>query len=119
MRVMMMAAAMSLGLAGVAAADPMVGVYGNTVKVTYPNGAASQMYIDADGAYAAKAPDGAMAKGTWKVEGGQTCFTQVDPAPPADMVPNCSPTVERKAGDSWDVPGPNGMVLKVSIEAGR
>lgn len=50
---------------------------------------------------------------------GNTCFTQTDPAPPAGMGANCSPTAEKKVGDSWTAPGPNGSTLTVSIVAGR
>ena len=119
MRTILMAGVISLGLAGTAMADPMAGAYGNTVTITYPNGVAAKMMIDADGAYTTVGPDGSKAKGTWKAADGQTCFTQIDPAPPAGMAANCSPTVEHKAGDSWDAPGPNGSTLKIAIVAGR
>jgi len=119
MRTLMMAAVLALGISGAALADPMASAYGNTVAITYPNGAVAKMHIDADGTYMTKAPDGATAKGSWKIDGGNTCFTQTDPAPPAGMGANCSPTAEKKVGDSWTAPGPNGSTLTVSIVAGR
>jgi hypothetical protein len=119
MRIATIAAIAVVGAAGAAAADPMAGAYKNTVAITYPNGAVTKMFIDEDGTYSAKAPDGATVKGTWKVENGSTCFTQAEPAPPAGTPANCSPTVERKAGDSWTAPGPNGSTLSISIVVGR
>ena len=119
MRIAMIAALAVMGAAGAASADPMAGAYNNTITITYPNGATTKMFIDADGTYSAKTPDGATAKGTWKVADGSTCFTQTDPAPPAGTPANCSPTVERKVGDSWTAAGPNGMTMTISIAAGR
>jgi hypothetical protein len=119
MRTLMMAAVLALGISGAALADPMASAYGNTVSITYPNGAVAKMHIDADGTYMTTAPDGATAKGSWKIEGGNTCFTQTEPAPPASMGANCSPTADKKVGDSWTAPGPNGSTLTVSIVAGR
>lgn len=119
MRTLMMAAVMALGISGVAMADPMAGVYGNTVTITYPNGMVAKMFIDAGGSYATTGPDGSTMKGSWKVENGATCFTQTDPAPPAGMPANCSPTVEKKVGDSWTAPGPEGSTITIAIVAGR
>lgn len=119
MRTLMMAAVMALGISGAAMADPMASAYGNTVTITYPNGAVVKMFIDAGGTYTTKAPDGAMMKGTWKIEGGNTCFAQTDPAPPAGMAANCSPTADKKVGETWTAPGPNGSTLSVAIAAGR
>ncbi|ALL13525.1 hypothetical protein [Caulobacter henricii] len=119
MRTLMMAAVLALGISGAALADPMASAYGNTVTITYPNGAVAKMHIDADGTYVTKTPDGASSKGTWKIDGGNTCFSQTEPAPPAGMAANCSPTAEKKVGDSWTAPGPNGSTITVAIVAGR
>lgn len=119
MRIAILAAVAVMAAASAAAADPMASAYNNTVTITYPNGAMTKMHIDADGSYVAKAPDGSTAKGSWKIENGSTCFTQTEPAPPAGTPANCSPTVERKVGETWTAPGPNGSTLNVSIVAGR
>ncbi|WP_425996143.1 hypothetical protein [Caulobacter sp. DWR1-3-2b1] len=119
MRTLMMTAVLALGISGAAMADPMASAYGNTVAITYPNGMVAKMLIDADGHYTTKSPDGSTMKGAWKIEGGATCLTQTDPVPPAGAPANCSPTVERKVGDSWTTPGPNGSTITLSIVAGR
>jgi len=119
MRTLMMTAVLALGISGAALADPMASAYGNTVAITYPNGAVAKMHIDADGQYTTKGPDGSTMKGSWKIDGANTCFTQTDPAPPAGMGANCNPTAEKKVGDTWTAHGPNGSTISVSIVAGR
>lgn len=119
MRTLMMAAVLALGISGAALADPMAGAYGNTVTITYPNGVVAKMYVDANGTYTTKGPDGSTMKGSWTAADGKTCLVQTDPAPPAGMAPNCSPTVEKKVGDSWTAPGPNGSTITIAIVAGR
>ena len=119
MRTLIMAAVLAVGFSSAALADPMASAYGNTVAITYPNGAVAKMFIDADGRYAIKGPDGSTMKGSWKIDGANTCFTQTEPAPPAGMGANCSPTSDKKVGESWTAPGPNGSTMTVSIVAGR
>ena len=103
-------------LAGPAMADPMASAYGNTVVVTYPGDAKVKLHVNADGTYESIAPDGAKASGTWTVSGGQTCFTQTAPAA---MPASCSPTVDKKVGDSWTATGQGGAPVTVTIVEGR
>ncbi|MDI1363556.1 MAG: hypothetical protein PSX79_01585 [bacterium] len=119
MRTLMMAGVLAFGITGAALADPMAGAYGNTVAITYPNGAVAKMYVDANGTYTTQGPDGSTMKGHWTVADGKTCLAQTDPAPPAGMAPSCSPTVEKKVGDSWTAPGPEGSTITIAIVAGR
>lgn len=102
--------------AGAALADPMASAYGNTVVLTYPGDVKVKLYVNADGTYESAAPDGATASGTWSAKDGQTCFTQTAPqAQPA----SCSPTVEKKVGDSWTSTGQGGAPITITIVAGR
>jgi len=103
-------------LAGPALADPMASAYGNTVVVTYPGDAKVKLHVNADGTYESIAPDGSKASGTWAIADGQTCFTQTAPAA---TPPSCSPTVDKKVGDSWTATGQGGATVTVTIIAGR
>lgn len=110
----------AMACATLAMAGPMDGAYGNTVVVDYGNNAVAKIFVNADGSYGLTQPDGVTAKGTWAVSGGQTCFTQTDPAPAAGATPSCSATVDGKGpGDSWTSTGQGGAPVKVSIVAGR
>ncbi|MBI1407664.1 MAG: hypothetical protein GC145_16250 [Caulobacter sp.] len=114
-----MAAGAALGLAalaGPAMADPMASAYGNTVVVTYPGDATVKIYVNADGTYTGVGPDGSASGGSWKIEGDQTCFTQTTPAAGP---PSCSPTVEKKVGDTWTATGQGGAPVTITIVEGR
>jgi hypothetical protein len=71
-----------------AANDAFVNYYGNTVTVTNAAGSRTVL-IDKDGTYTQKLADGTVAKGTWKIDGANGCFTG-DKAP-ADAKPYCVP----------------------------
>lgn len=119
MNILAKSALAALALAAVASpalADPMASAYGNTVVVTYPGDAKVKIYVNADGTYTGTAPDGAASAGTWKIEGDQTCFTQTAPAAGP---PSCSPTVEKKVGDTWAATGQGGAPVSITITAGR
>lgn len=120
-RVLSLTLAMSaMSFATLAQAGPMDGAYGNTVIVDYGNNAVVKIHVNSDGSYALIQPDGASAKGSWAVTGGQTCFTQTDPAPAAGVAPSCSAAVDGKGpGDNWTSTGQGGAPVKVSIVAGR
>jgi hypothetical protein len=123
MRLLAKVAACSLALAALAgpalAADPMASAYGNTVSVTYPDGATVKLFIEADGTYTSSGGPAGDSSGTWAIKGGQTCFTQVSPEPPAGMSPSCSPTVSKNVGDTWTAPAQGGAEATITITAGR
>ena len=108
----------SFGLVLSASAADMSGVFGNTVKISGPQGEVT-MYIDADGSFSQRLPNGVTIKGTWADGGGQLCFTATDPTPPAGTKPNCVPSAEHKAGDTWSVTDTSGATSTVTIVAGR
>jgi hypothetical protein len=110
------AALVLAAMAGPALADPMASTYGNTVVVTYPGDAKVKIYVNADGTYTGTGPDGSASSGTWKIDGAQTCFTQ---SAPAAGPPSCSPTVEKKVGDTWTATGQGGAAVSITIVSGR
>ncbi|MDQ0462917.1 hypothetical protein QO010_000665 [Caulobacter ginsengisoli] len=123
MRLLAKVAACSLMLAALAgpamAADAMASAYGNTVSVTYPDGTTVKLFIEADGTYTSTGGPSGDTMGAWAIKGGQTCFTQTSPEPPAGTSPSCSPTVTKNVGDTWTAPGQGGATATITITAGR
>lgn len=103
-RTLIQLAAVAAALAATAHAapggDPMAGFYGATVEIAVPAaGYFARRYIDPDGTW--REPRGsASIRGVWKVENGQVCSWQTEPA-----VHNprryCYPATARKPGDEW------------------
>ena len=99
--------------------DPMAGFYGNTVTVDVPAaGYYVRRYIDPDGTW--REPRcSSWIRGAWKIEGGQVCSWQTEPA-----VHNphryCYPIVARQVGDEWVTVDPNtGNEVIQRLEPGR
>jgi hypothetical protein len=118
-RVLLLAAAGALALAGAARAD-MSGMVGNTIVLTGANNTNIKVQLHADGTYQTVIGGGPTIKGTWKDNNGQLCYHQTDPAPaggqPADF---CAPGMNgRKVGDTWTQQGPGGQ-MNGSVVAGQ
>lgn len=105
-----------LALAGAATADPLANFYGATLNITQPNGVVVKVWFNADNTYDVGLPDGSTGKGVWAIEGDQLCTTRTEPEP---MPKQCNPATGADVGDSWEMPGPNGSVIKYSLTAGR
>ena len=99
--------AASVALATGAVAQDMSSFVGNTVVITYPNGAAAKLHLKAGGAYELLLPDGTAAGGTWAIEGDQFCTTRTTPAPQPKQ---CRPNAARAIGDKWDEDSAQGKV---------
>jgi len=115
----MAAALAALGLAGAARASDMSSVFGNTIQITAANGAVVKLYMDANGSYDQKLPNGVETRGTWTDADGKTCFTQTSPAPPAGTPANCVPSSSHKVGETWTSTDGTGATSSVTIVAGR
>lgn len=85
------------------AADNMAGLYGNTIKVTFPGGHVTKVYVEQGGKYTVS-HDGKLASGSWTDDGKQTCYTETTPAPPAGTKPICLSSKAYAVGDTFDVP---------------
>lgn len=105
-------------LSAVPSPDPMAAFYGNTVTIAVPPFYYSKRYIDPDGTWREPRGDG-WVRGVWRLEGGQVCNWQTEPA-----VQNpqhyCYTPVPRHVGEEWVTIDPatgNDVIQK--IEPGR
>jgi len=110
---LVLAAMAALG-AGAASAETIANSYGNTVVVTYPNGAAARYFFNADNTFTATLPDGSSVSGAFELVNGEVCLT------PAGGERQCTIVEQGKnVGDSWTQAGGDGSSIGVSIVAGR
>lgn len=108
-----LAAMVALG-AGAAFADTISNAYGNTIVVTYPNGAVARYFFNADNTFTATVPDGSTINGAFEEVGGQICLT------PAGGQRECTVVESGKnVGDTWTQSGADGSSIGVAITAGR
>jgi hypothetical protein len=109
----------SVAFAGVAFAAGMnENLFGNTVVITSKAGVTKAM-VNADNTYETHLADGSVVKGTWAVDGDNTCYTQTEPAPAADAKPFCTPNEARAVGDKWSAKGPDGSDVTFELVAGH
>lgn len=109
----------SVAFAGAAFADGgNENLFGNTVVITSSAGVTKAM-VNADNTYETHLADGSVVKGTWALDGANTCYTQTDPAPTAEMKPFCTPNENRAVGDKWAAKGPDGSDVSFELVAGH
>jgi hypothetical protein len=100
---------------GAASADTIVNAQGNTIVVTYANGAVARYHFSADNTFSATLPDGAVISGIWNIANGEVCFL-----PNEGGARSCTPYVADKAvGDTWQQVGADGSPITVTLQAGR
>lgn len=117
MKKIVLGLAASIVLAGAAfAADLMASRYDNTTTITDANGT-TKIHYNKDGTLTTILPNGQKGTGKWVVKGDKLCVT-ADAGPAAGME-NCSPLVERKVGDTWDVTLADGTKVKAALVAGH
>lgn len=111
-------AALTLGIAMIATpalADTMQNAYGNTIVVTYGNGAQAIYHFNADGTFSGTAPGGSQMAGTFTIEGDQLCL-----APPNGQPPQCTTVAaDKNVGDTWQQTAADGSAISVELRAGR
>jgi hypothetical protein len=99
---------------GAAVADTMENAYGNTIVVTYPNGAAAHYHFNADGTFSVAMPDGTSVSGAYEIAGDQICLT------PTGGERACTGYVAGKSvGDTWTQTATDGSTITVTLQAGR
>ncbi len=115
MKKLVFAAAMVVALAaGPAFADTMENAYGNTIVITYANGAEARYHFNADGTFGLHTPDGQHVHGAYEVAGEQICLT------PNGGERACTAYVGGKnVGDAWTQTATDGSTINVRLEAGR
>jgi YD repeat-containing protein len=116
MKKIILGLAATVMFAGVAFADPMASRYDNTTTITDATGT-TKFHYNKDGTLTSVLPNGTKGTGKWVVKGDKLCVTP-DAGPSANQE-TCSPLVERKVGDSWDVTLADGTKVKAALVAGR
>ena len=111
-------AALALGAALIASpafAGTMDNTYGNTIVVTYPNGAQALYFFNADGSFTGTAPGGSQMAGTYTAQGEQLCLI-----PPNGQAPQCTTiATDKNVGDTWTQSATDGSQITVELRAGR
>ncbi len=109
-------AALTAGLALVttASADNIEGMVGNTAVCTAPDGATTKVYVESGGTFTISLPDGSTQSGAVQDDGSQICYTESGSSDP----PVCTPSVDRKVGDTWTVEA-RGQTQNCSLQSGR
>jgi hypothetical protein len=97
----LLAVAAGFALVSTAAADNTDGMVGNTAVCKTANGGVTKVYTGPGGAYTVQLPNGQTMQGTAKDDGKQICYHQSTPA--TTDAPVCTPSVNRKVGDTWTV----------------
>jgi hypothetical protein len=100
-RIGLLAVTCGFAFASTAMADNLAGMIGNTAVCKTSKGAVTKVFTGPGGAYTVTLPGGQSMQGTAKDDGKQICYVQSTPA--SNDPPVCTPSVPRKAGDTWTV----------------
>ncbi len=96
--------------------SPLSKAFGNTIVSTYPDGRKGELYLQADGSYAAKGRKGDPSSGHWKQKGGKLCLSQSKPIPsPFDF---CTP-IPHSLSSTWTAKAVTGERIRVKLVHGR
>lgn len=90
--------------------------FGNTVVVTDSEGFETDIFIEKDGSFSGRLPDGSEFQGSWRVSGTDVCFTET--APKARS-PACFPANAGVAHKVWHGKNGEGADVTISILPGR
>jgi hypothetical protein len=97
----LLAVAAGFAFVSTAAAGNLDGMIGNTAVCKTAKGGVTKVYTGPGGAYTVQLPGGQTMQGVAKDDGKQICYNQTTPA--TTVAPVCTPSVARKAGDTWTV----------------
>ncbi len=111
--------ALSLAVPATAAvaAPPVEAAFGNTVLVTFPDGRTQHLWLDQDGAYAAKGRRGQGSSGRWNLKGDEICLRQLRPFPAPIIY--CTWAPQDAATVVWTAKAVNGQPVKLRLVRGR
>lgn len=127
LKLMGASAVLALGLAGaaVAAADPMAGVYGNTVIVTNAKGEVTKVWINKDGTYKVQSSTGQAGTGKWAVKDNNTKYCSIPDLPASAPAGTAAPKEScsefhggKNPGDKWQQKDADGQPITVEVKAG-
>lgn len=100
----------------VPAAD-LSGAFGNTILSTYPDGRTAELWLHADGSYAAEGRRGDGSSGHWSVKGGKLCLKQAKPFPAPFNY--CTPIPASGMRDAWPAKAVTGEKISVRLVSGH
>lgn len=116
LRIFIVAATFWLGAGPGMAQDSMSTIYGNTLSVTYPDGATVLLFVNGDQTYSGKLPDGSEISGVWELTGTELCFTRQLPTPEA---PACDEFDNKQVDDTWQGTGLNDLPVTLTLLEGH
>lgn len=91
--------------------------FGNTIVSTYPDGRTAQLWLAADGSYAAKGRRGGPSGGRWVIKGQKLCLTQSRPI--AVPFAFCTPIPPPSMAQGWSGKAATGEQIQMRIRPGR
>ena len=98
-------------------ATDLAPAFGNTLRMTYPDGRAARTWLSEDGTYRGQGRRGRITHGVWRVRDGEVCFSQRRPLPlPGSF---CTPIVRGGVGTTWTARAVTGEMIRIELVAGR
>ncbi len=95
------------------------GAFGNTISIVNASGQETLVWLNEDGTYESKLPDGRSHKGVWSLEGDLICFKVTEPKKAAEGPPICGSLIaNRQPGDQWESMVADGSVVTVTLRKG-
>ena len=95
------------------------GAFGNTISIVNASGQETLVWLNEDGTYESKLPDGRSHKGIWSLEGDLICFKVTEPKRDAGGPPICGSLItNRQPGDQWESVVGDGSVVTVTLRKG-
>ena len=97
-------------------ASPLDPAFGNTVAIVDAEGFETDVFVDRNGTFTGRLPDGSKFQGTWRLRGTEVCFTETAPYARS---PSCFPDDLQASGLKWHGKDSEGTSVSVSIVPGR
>jgi hypothetical protein len=100
-----------------AGSDVLEPAFGNTLEMTYPDGALAKLWLNRDGSYRGQNRRGRASAGKWFVRDAKLCMKQARPMPMP--VTYCTPIIPGGVGAAWLGKAITGEPLRIRLVAGR
>ena len=95
------------------------GAFGNTISIVNASGQETLVWLNEDGTYESKLPDGRSHTGVWSLDGDLICFRVTEPKADAGGPPVCGSLIaNRQPGDQWESMVGDGAVVTVTLRKG-
>ena len=97
-------------------ASPLDSAFGNTVAIVDAEGFETDVFVEKNGTFTGRLPDGSKFQGVWRLRGSEVCFTETAPYARS---PLCFPDNLQTSGVKWHGKDAEGTSVSVSILPGR